>query len=165
MGEKKLYEEHPAMFRNHPFGFLLCFLMVIAAAAGVILLLTGWLDLPKVFDEYHMYFIIAFGALGVLGLFILMSWRLKVMGTKLIITDERVTLRKGLLSKHTNDVYLTDVRNVKISQGFMQRLFGVGEIGIASAGSAGIEIHVEGIPSPKKAKDIIDNHRRKKTDD
>jgi len=120
---------------------------------------------PSMFRNNPIGFILSIlliGAFG-LGLLILLVWWLKVLGITLIVTDERVTLRKGILSKHTNEVYHTDIRNVQISQGLFQRMLGVGTIGISSAGHAGIEIQVAGLPKPQKIKDIIDQHRRQKS--
>lgn len=95
------------------------------------------------------------------GLLIFLIWWLKTLGVTLTVTDERVTLREGLLSKHTNDVYHTDIRNVQISQGLLQRIFNVGKISISSAGHSGIEIEVVGLPDPQEIKDLIDQHRRR----
>lgn len=95
-----------------------------------------------------------------IGLIIFLIWWIRTKGTELTVTNERASLRKGILSKFTNDVYLTDVRNVQIYQSFWQRVFGVGSVSISSAGNDGIEIEVKGIPSPDKIKEIIDTHRR-----
>ncbi len=100
--------------------------------------------------------ILAYG----LGLLILLIWWLKCLGTTLTITNKKTILRKGILSKHTNEVYHSDVRNVQVSQSLFNRMFGVGTIGISSAGQADVEIKVAGIPRPVKVKDIIDKHRR-----
>jgi len=97
-------------------------------------------------------------AVGV-GILILLYWWLQTLGTTLIITDQRSTLRKGILSKYTNDVRHSSVRNVQISQSFLQRMFGVGKIGISSAGQSGLEIEVAGVPNPEKVKRLIDDNR------
>ncbi|OVE74494.1 hypothetical protein BVX94_00115 [bacterium B17] len=99
--------------------------------------------------------IAAFG----LGLLILLIWWLQCLGTTLTVTNKKTTLRKGILSKHTNDVHHSDVRNVQVSQGIIQRLFGVGSIGIACAGHSDVEIQVAGLPNPAKIKNIIDKNR------
>jgi|15BtaG_2_1085339.scaffolds.fasta_scaffold14403_1 uncharacterized membrane protein YdbT with pleckstrin-like domain len=96
-----------------------------------------------------------------LGLVILLIWWLKAKGTKITLTNQRVTLRKGILSKNINEVYHSDVRNVKVNQNLFQRMFKVGTIGISTAGQSDVEILVSGIPHPEKVKEIIDNHRRK----
>ena len=98
-----------------------------------------------------------------IGLIIFLIWWIRTKGTELTVTNERASLRKGILSKFTNDVYLTDVRNVQIYQSFWQRIFGVGSVAISSAGNDGIEIEVKGIPNPDKIKEIIDTHRRDRT--
>jgi len=94
-----------------------------------------------------------------LGLLIFLIWWFKSLGVTLTITSSRTILRRGVLSKHTNEVLHKNVRNVQVSQSFLQRIFGVGDIGIASAGSAGIEIAVSGILSPQHVKDLIDKYR------
>lgn len=121
-----LYEANPAMFRNHPFYFVLCVILIAAFGLGLVLLLVWWIQ---------------------------------VKGTKLTITNEQSTLRKGILSKHTNDVFHSNVRNIQVRQSFAQRLFNVGWVGISSAGQSGLEIEVNGIPFPDKVKQIIDDHR------
>ena len=68
-----------------------------------------------------------------IGLIIFLIWWIRTKGTELTVTNERASLRKGILSKFTNDVYLTDVRNVQIYQSFWQRVFGVGSVAISSA--------------------------------
>ncbi len=118
---------------------------------------------PTMFRANPIGFILGIVLIAVgVGLLILLVWWLKVIGTKLTVTNERITLRKGILSQHTNEVYHTDVRNVQISQGILQRMLGVGAIGISSAGQAGVEIKVVGILNPEKIKEIIDRHRRQK---
>ena len=124
--ETVLYESHPAMFANHPVGFVL----------SVILSLVG------------------------IGLIILLVWYIRCVGTTLTVTNEQTTLRRGILSKFTNDVFHENVRNIIVQQTFLQRLLGVGSVGISSAGQSGIEIQVNGIPDPDRVKQIIDDCRK-----
>ena len=119
---------------------------------------------PKMFQNRPIEFVLS--ALLVLaygvGLIIFLVWWIKVKGTKITLTNERVTLRKGILSKHINEVYHTDVRNVKLSQSFFQRIFKVGAIEVSTSGQSDVEISISGIPNPDKVKEIIDQHRRMK---
>lgn len=123
---------------------------------------TEYQSHPSMFRNNPIGFIIALVLIIVagLGLLILLVWWLKCLGTTLTVTNKKTILRKGILSKHINEVHHADVRNVQVSQGLFQRMFGVGAIGISSAGHAGVEIEVSGLPSPTKIKDIIDRHRR-----
>jgi uncharacterized membrane protein YdbT with pleckstrin-like domain len=98
-------------------------------------------------------------SLVVIGLIILLVWYLRCYGTRLTITNKRTKLRTGILSKQINEVYHRDVRNVRLSQTFLQRIFDVGSLEISSAGQADVEIAVSGMPSPEKMKAIIDENR------
>jgi len=97
----------------------------------------------------------------VVGIPFMLVWWLKCKGTTLTITEEKTVLRKGILSKHENEVYHSDVRNVQVKQNLFQRMFGVGYLGVASAGHSGMEIEVKGIPAPGKARDLINAHRKR----
>ena len=52
-----------------------------------------------------------------------------------------------------------DVRTVNLSQSFLQRIFGVGKIGISSTGQSDVEISVSGQPDPENIKEAIDSRR------
>lgn len=94
------------------------------------------------------------------GFAILLVWWLQCRATTLTVTEERTILRKGLLAKATTEVWHRDVRNVQISQGLLQRMLGVGTVGISSAGQAGVEILAVGIPEPVTVRRIIDQYKR-----
>ena len=81
----------------------------------------------------------------VVGLILFLIWYLQTRATTLIVTNEQTTLRKGLLSKETNDVFHENVRNIQVKQSFFQRLMNVGYIGISSSGQAGLEIEINGL--------------------
>ncbi len=125
--ENILYESNPAMFRNRPFLFVIC--VVLIAAYG-------------------------------LGLVILFLWWFSNKGTVLTVTEERTILRRGIFSKSTNEVWHRDIRNVQLNQSFLQRIFNVGSIGLSSSGQSGVEIAIDGLPSPNKVKRLIDERRR-----
>jgi uncharacterized membrane protein YdbT with pleckstrin-like domain len=93
------------------------------------------------------------------GVVILLVWWIRCLGTTLTVTTEQTTLRRGILSKYTNDVFHENVRNIQVGQTFLQRLLDVGYIGISSAGQSGVEIEVNGIPHPEQVKELIDDCR------
>jgi uncharacterized membrane protein YdbT with pleckstrin-like domain len=124
---------------------------------------TLYKNSPSMFRNSPLGFIVLLVASVpfVFGIPFMLFWWLKCKGTVLTVTDEKTILRKGIFSKHENEVYHADVRNVQVKQNLFQRMFGVGTVGIASAGHAGMEIEVSGIPSPGKIKDIINNNRKR----
>jgi membrane protein YdbS with pleckstrin-like domain len=115
---------------------------------------------PSMFRNNPVMFVVCILlSLVVIGLIMLLVWYLRCYGTRLTITNKRTKLRTGILSKQINEVYHRDVRNVRLSQTFLQRIFDVGSLEISSAGQADVEIAVSGMPSPEKMKAIIDEHR------
>jgi len=116
---------------------------------------------PSMFRNHPIYFIICcIVSLSIVGLIPLAIWYFKSIGTTLIITEERTTLRRGVFSKYTTEVTHDNVRNVQIAQSFFQRLMGVGNVGISSAGQSGVEIYVRGIPDPDRVRELIHSGAR-----
>lgn len=115
---------------------------------------------PAMFRNQPVGFVLAvILCLVGIGFVILLVWWLRCLGTRLSVSDRRTTLRTGLLSKNTNEVWHASVRNIQIRQSFLQRIFGVGFIGISSAAQAGMEIEVAGIRDPEGVRAIIDRYR------
>lgn len=88
------------------------------------------------------------------GIIILLTWYMKCKATKLEIGNGEISLEEGLLSKGRTEVDITSVRSVKVYQSFMNRLFGVGNVSVFTAGDAP-EISAIGMPRPQEFKDII----------
>ncbi len=145
--ERVILTARETMGRNDP--LKLVFLLALATAPLAILKVV-----PALRENYVL--IIACSALGML---LLLSWWLDCLGHRLVVTDRRTIFRKGLLSKFTNEVLHSHVRNIQINQSVFQRLMHVGSIGISSSGQAGIEIFIRGIPNPYDVKRIIDQYR------
>ncbi len=116
---------------------------------------------PAMFRSNPLGFVISvllIAAVGI-GLLILGWWWLETRAAELTITNKRTTQRTGLISKNTTEVLHRDVRNIQVSQSALQRIFGVGSLGISSAGQAGIEIQFSGVVDPDSVKALIDRHR------
>jgi hypothetical protein len=145
--ERVLFTARETMGRNDP--IRLVFLLALAAAPPAIL------KVEPAAREHSVLIIVC----SVLGMLFLLSWWLDCLGHRLVVTDRRTILRKGLLSKFTNEVLHSHVRNIQINQSIFQRLMHVGSIGISSSGQAGIEIFIRGIPNPYDVKNMIDQHR------
>jgi uncharacterized membrane protein YdbT with pleckstrin-like domain len=115
----------------------------------------------SMFRSHPLWFIICLclTPLYGLGFVIFFIWLLKNKSIKLTVTTKRTTLRHGLISKHTTEVWHRDIRNLQVHQGIIQRLLGVGTIAISSAGQSDIEIEFSGLKDPAGVKATIDNYR------
>jgi uncharacterized membrane protein YdbT with pleckstrin-like domain len=117
-------------------------------------------DHPAMFRNRPVLFLVCCALIPFgIGIVVLLAWWIRCLATSLVITESRVTLRKGLLSKATNDVLITDIRNVKVSQSFLQRIFGVGAVAVSTSGQSDMEIEVHGVPAPDRIKSIINDRR------
>jgi len=117
-------------------------------------------DHPAMFRNRPVLFLVCCALIPFgIGVLILIVWWIRCLATSLVITESRVTLRKGLLSKATNDVLIADIRNVKVSQSFLQRIFGVGTVAVSTSGQSDMEIEVHGVPAPDRIKSIINDRR------
>ena len=85
----------------------------------------------------------------------------KRAGLLLCVYEDRVVLEKGVLSKHITQLLIPDIRSVDTKQGVMQRILGVGDVLIGTAGFAGYEITAQGLPNPRDIADLILRQRQR----
>jgi uncharacterized membrane protein YdbT with pleckstrin-like domain len=116
-----IYEAHPAMFRAHPFWFILSVLLILAFGIGILILLY---------------------------------WYILTRATALTVTDQEILYEKGILSKDRTAVSLKHIRAVRVTQGFVNRILGVGTIEISTAGDLP-EFVVRDMPDPHKIREAI----------
>ena len=117
---------------------------------------------PSMFRNSPVWFVLTLIlCLVVVGLIIFAVWYIKCKGTTLTVTNDRISLRRGLLSRSITEVWHEDIRNVQLDQTFFQRVFDVGSLGISSAGQGDLEIYVTGIPQPNRVKELIDQNRKR----
>jgi len=145
------YNAHPAMFRNHPFGYLLVWVMIIAP----VVLLVTYKDRIASMGDFPPAMLL--GATG-LGILILLYWFLKTRATRLCITGDEVHLEQGLLSKKHVDLHVSQIRAVRVYQGFLDRVFRVGRVSVFTTGDQP-EMVVGGMPNPNAVRDHLRTRR------
>ena len=96
----------------------------------------------------------------VIGLFILLYVWIKVHYTSYRITNRRIVVRRGLIAKLQNEIWIKDMRGANLVQGVWQRLLGIGDMAIGTAATAETEICMMGISDPQKVVDTINSLRR-----
>ncbi len=74
-------------------------------------------------------------------------------------TVERGTIesRRGYIAREIKSVRVEDVRNINVTQTFMQRLLGIGNVEFSSSGTAGIEVIFEDVADPLSVREKIQN--------
>jgi uncharacterized membrane protein YdbT with pleckstrin-like domain len=103
--------------------------------------------------------IAAFG----IGILILLYWYIKTRATALTVTDHELLYEKGILSKDRLAVALRHVRSVQITQGFVNRILGVGTIQISTAGDEP-EFTITDMPDPHEIREAISRAQEMRAD-
>lgn len=104
---------------------------------------------PAMFRSNPLLFILLLiSVVGIVGLGI---WWIKCKGERLAVSDSEILMERGLLSKQRTQLALSSVRTVRISQSIFQRMLGVGNIEIFSAGDYA-EIAIRGMPDPNRVR-------------
>jgi len=84
----------------------------------------------------------------------------KQASLSLRVYDDRVALETGLISKRRVTLAMAEINTVEVSQTFWQRLFGIGDIRMATSGVEGYELSARGLPHPAAIDALINAQRR-----
>lgn len=96
---------------------------------------------------------------GSFGIIILLRILLQRISFTYNITKDCVRSRKGLIARDESEIRITDIREVRVFQSIGQRIFGIGNIYFASAGTGGVEVSFEGVGNPHEIKDCVNEVR------
>lgn len=111
---------------------------------------------PAMFRAHPMWFILcvvlipAFG----IGILLLIYWYILTRATALSVTENEIMYERGILSKDRTSVSLRHVRAVNVSQGFVNRILGVGTVEISTAGDEP-EFTIKDLPDPHTIREAI----------
>lgn len=107
--------------------------------------------------------ILAFG----LGIIIIIVAILDQKYRIFTVTNHKAMVKWGIISRHTKEVAICDIRNINMSQGVVGRIFGIGSVASASAGTGTVDVTFSGIKNPKTIRDLVrkikedsDSHHR-----
>lgn len=82
---------------------------------------------------------------------------LLVKSRRYVLTDQRLMLEFGILSKAADDIDLRTVRETAFHQSALQRLFGIGTVHIMSGDqvAALAQFRMSGIPDPRSVRELV----------
>ena len=96
----------------------------------------GWFKAPHGATRHPLRY-----AILVVAILILLWWTVRPLlfwlTTRYVVTNRRVLMRQGVLSRHGRDVPMTRVNDVSFQRTFVERLFGSGTLIVESAGERG----------------------------
>lgn len=82
----------------------------------------------------------------VIGLALMLSAIIRRQTTELVLTDRRIIMKRGLVSRDTVEINLNKVESLHVNQGLMGRILGYGDVTVVGTG-ASLE-PLRGISSP-----------------
>jgi uncharacterized membrane protein YdbT with pleckstrin-like domain len=91
----------------------------------------------------------------IIGLTLLIGFVRRV-GTKYLLTTQRLRISRGIIRKNVQETRLDRVQNVNYSQGILDRIFGVGTVDFDTAGTDDSEFRFEWINSPETVVRAVD---------
>lgn len=96
--------------------------------------------------------LIAFGLLGILYIILIEFIR---RGHKYYITNNRIIHEFTFIVRKISSIPYSKIQDLHLTQGILERMFGVGTIHINTAGTHLIEVRFKGVKNPRKIKRII----------
>ncbi len=124
---------------------------------GGILIAAGGRLLYIKFQPIQAAFVVV--ALGVL------TWLATMIRARTVnwsLTSDRLIEKRGLVASRRREMELADIRSVEVDKRVFQRMFGLGDITIASAASADYAIRLNDIQDPDLAAETIRKARLKR---
>jgi len=158
--ERTLANVHPVVFRARPITTLILGLVFVVAAVAMIMSVAGIAVAGYSLGETMtlgpaslLTWVCAIALLVIVG--IVGYWMILSRFTTLTVTDDRTIYQEGIVSRETSEVQHDDVRNIQLDQSFVQRLLGVGGIGISSSGQDDMEVVAKRLPNPGRIIKLI----------
>ena len=138
-GEQVLFEGHPSW--RSILAFYIKGILIAAALGVVIALITRVLD-DDVNEGLVFLVVLVTVAITVLVGFI------KRVATTYTITDRRLNIKRGLISREIQETRLERVQNVNYRQSAIQRMLGVGDVDFDTAAGDDYNFVFNGVADP-----------------
>ena len=97
-----------------------------------------------------------------LGVLIILITMIRARTVNWSLTSDRLIEKRGLLASRRREMELADIRSVEVDKRVFQRLFGLGDVTIASAASSDYAIRLHEIQDPDNAAETIRKARLKR---
>jgi uncharacterized membrane protein YdbT with pleckstrin-like domain len=105
-------------------------------------------------DQDWPIWIGAVATIALLALVVFVGW-VQRLDTKYTVTDQRIMIRRGILSRTENSAHIDRVQNVTIHQSIVQRMLRVGDVDFDTAGTDDYEFKFVGIDDPRDLREMI----------
>jgi uncharacterized membrane protein YdbT with pleckstrin-like domain len=85
-----------------------------------------------------------------------LAWHIAVLRShRYRVSNQRILLESGVLSKRIDEVDMRTVEDIEFRQGVVERMLGIGEIGIIAADKRMARFRLLGIENPRDVRELI----------
>ena len=107
--------------------------------------------------SYAAHFVISIVFMFFMGLgLLIIVWIVLDRSNKMYrVTNQRITVSKGILSKRKDEVEIKNIRNITTEQNIWQRLTNCGDILIGTSGVSGYEIVIRDVAKHEEVAALI----------
>jgi len=98
-------------------------------------------------------------AIAVFALVLLVGF-IERLSTLYMVTDERLHIRRGILSRRTQETRIERVQNVNTDQSILQRILQIGIVDFDTAGTEDSDFTFRGVANPGDVVQAVDQARR-----
>jgi uncharacterized membrane protein YdbT with pleckstrin-like domain len=105
--------------------------------------------------------VLGFGVAVVLMGLVIIAGLVKRTATDYMITNQRLYIRRGILSKKVQQTRIDRVQNVNTDQRFRDRLLRVGTVDFDTAGTDDSEFRFVGVGNPEEVVRAVDRAQRR----
>ena len=128
--------------------WLMAVLVTVAAGAASVLL------------PWPPTWLVALVVVGALWLVLIVYYLKERLSADYTLTTQRLLHRRGILRQMTDRIEVIDIDDVQFTQGFVERMFGVGTIRLLSSDTSDPTLVLKGIGDVQRVANLIDNARR-----
>jgi uncharacterized membrane protein YdbT with pleckstrin-like domain len=155
-GEQVIFEGHPSW--RSILGFYVKGILITAAVALAVALVTSAIE-----DEADTGLVTIVALVGV-ALTVLVGF-VKRIATDYVITDRRLHIKRGIISRTIQETRLVRVQNVNYNQSVFQRLLQIGDVDFDTAAGDDYNFVFSGVAQPEDVVHRVDRATRLAGDD
>ena len=149
-GERVIFEGHPSW--RSIVAFYLKGTLIAAVLGAAVALAT---NIGGDTDKALVFFVV----LAAIGITILVGF-IRRVSTTYTISDRRLNIKRGIVSREVQETRLERVQNVNYDQGAIERLFQVGDVNFDTAGSGDYDFSFDGVADPDEVVRKVDEAQR-----
>ena len=146
-----LHPDEAVVFEGHPSWRAVLSFYIGGVAGALVIAVIVWLVVSTFAGVLTAAVLIAL---------VVLAGLIKRTATDYMVTNQRLYIRRGILSKRVQQTRIDRVQNVNTEQRFRDRLLRVGTVDFDTAGSDDAEFRFVGISDPARVVQAVDQAQR-----